>query len=352
MKVIDLRSDTVTEPTAAMRRAMADAVVGDDVYGEDPTVNRLERDAAELFGREAGLLVTSGTQGNLIALMVQAPRGSEVILGDRSHIVLYEQGGMAALGGVMPRTVPVQPDGTLLLDQLAAAIRGSDDHFPRTRLMALENTQGTVGGVPLGPGYTRRVADLAHAHQLGLHIDGARIFNAAICFGVSAAEIVADADSVTFCLSKGLGAPAGSLLVGSRDFIREARRMRKVLGGGMRQAGVLAAAGLIALHEMPPRLEQDHDNAVRLGQLLEPVAELEVLHQHSNFVFFDLAENATISPEGLTRALAERGIMLRPYPGFRYRFRAVLHHWIGPKQVDRVVEVLKEVLSGRTAITA
>ena len=348
MKLIDLRSDTVTEPTPAMRRAMAEAEVGDDVYREDPTVNRLERDAAELFGREAGLLVTSGTQGNLIALMAQAPRGSEVILGDRSHIVLYEQGGMAALGGIMPRTVPVQADGTLLLDQLAAAIRGADVHFPRTRLIALENTQGTVGGVALSPDYTRRVADLAHARQLRLHIDGARIFNAATCFGVSPAEIVADADSVTFCLSKGLGAPAGSLLLGAREFIDEARRLRKVLGGGMRQAGVLAAAGLLALHEMRHRLQEDHDNAALLARLLEPVAELEVLHQHSNFVFFELADDAGIAPEGLTAALAERGIMLRPYPGFRYRFRAVLHHWIGPAQVERVVATLKEALSGST----
>ncbi|MCK5912489.1 MAG: aminotransferase class I/II-fold pyridoxal phosphate-dependent enzyme, partial [Desulfuromusa sp.] len=250
MDVIDLRSDTVTQPTPEMREAMANAVVGDDVYGEDPTVNQLEADAAKMFGMEAGLLVTSGTQGNLIALLTHAPRGSEVIVGDKAHIVLYEQAGMSALGGIMPHTLPVQEDGTLLLNDIEQAIRGDDDHFPRTKLITIENTQGTVGSIPLSPEYMRQVTDLAHKHDLKLHIDGARIFNAATAYNVSPTEIIADADSMTFCLSKGLGAPAGSILVGTKEFIKEARRVRKVLGGGMRQAGILASAGLIALHKM------------------------------------------------------------------------------------------------------
>ena len=288
MDVIDLRSDTVTHPTREMRQAMADAVVGDDVYGEDPTVNRLEAEAAELFGMEAGLFVTSGTQGNLVALLTHVPRGGEVILGDKAHIFLYEQGGLSALGGIVPHTVPVQDDGTLLLSDLKRAIRAENDHFPRTRLIALENTQGTVGGVPLSPEYTLQVAQFAQAQGVKLHIDGARIFNAATAFGVAPADIVAGADSLTFCLSKGLGAPAGSLLVGPRDFIREARRHRKLLGGGMRQAGILAAAGLLAMHKMSRRLQEDHDNAAYLAAGLEAVPHLRLVSQHTNFVFFQL----------------------------------------------------------------
>jgi len=234
MEVIDLRSDTVTQPTPEMRDAMANAVVGDDVYGEDPTVNRLEAEAAEMFGMEAGLFVTSGTQGNLIALLTHAPRGSEVIVGDKAHIVLYEQAGMSALGGIMPRTLAVQEDGTLLLDDIEQAIRGDNEHFPRTRLVTIENTQGTVGAVPLSPEYTRQVAELAHHHKLKFHIDGARIFNAATAYNVTPAEIIAGADSMTFCLSKGLGAPVGSILLGNKEFIKEAHRVRKVLGGGHR----------------------------------------------------------------------------------------------------------------------
>ncbi|MBN1956797.1 MAG: low-specificity L-threonine aldolase [Desulfuromonadales bacterium] len=344
MEIIDLRSDTVTQPTAAMRRAMAEAVVGDDVYGEDPTVNQLERDAAEMFGKEAGLFVSSGTQGNLIALLTHAPRGSEVILGDKAHIFLYEQGGLAALGGIMPHTLPVQEDGTLELGSIAGAIRGDDCHFPRTRVIALENTQGTVGGVPLSPEYTRMVADLAHQHQLKLHIDGARIFNAATFFGVSAQDIIAGADSMTFCLSKGLGAPAGSMLVGDREFIAEARRNRKLLGGGMRQAGVLAAPGLIALHSMSHRLQEDHDNAAYLAARLKEVAGLQVVCQHTSFVFFTLDASAVLGPEDLSAELKKQGILLRPYPGFQRKFRIVIHHWITAEKIDAVMTALKNLL--------
>lgn len=344
MKIIDLRSDTVTEPTAEMRQAMADAVVGDDVYGEDPTVNRLENEAAEMFGMEAGLFVTSGSQGNLIALLTHTPRGNEVIIGDKSHIFLYEQGGLASVGGIMPHALPVQTDGTLELNAIEHAIREEDDHFPRTRLIALENTQGTVGGVPLPADYTCKVADLAHRNGLILHIDGARIFNAATSVGMSPQKTIEGADSMTFCLSKGLGAPAGSVLIGSRDFIKEARRNRKLLGGGMRQSGVLAAPGLIALHKMSQRLQEDHDNAAYLADCLSQLGEIEVLSQYTNFVFFELSENAGIGGVELIERLKEQGILISSYHGSDTTFRLVLHHWITRERVDIFIGELKGLL--------
>jgi len=345
MDVIDLRSDTVTHPTPAMRTAMTNAIVGDDVYGEDPTVNQLERDAAEMFGMEAGLFVTSGTQGNLIALMTHCPRGSEVILGDKAHPFMYEQGGMAQLGGIMPHTVPVQPDGTLRLEDVRAAVRGDNYHFPRTRVIALENTQGTIGGVPVSPEYTHTLADFARERGLIFHIDGARIFNAATHYNVPVSEIARGADSITFCLSKGLCAPVGSILVGSESFIREARRVRKVLGGGMRQAGVVAAAGLIALHEMSQRLHIDHENAVYLAEALHEVPGVRVMSQATNFVFFWLEETARLTPSEFIAALRERDIMLSPYPGFERKFRCVMHYWIDRERIDCVTQTMKELLS-------
>lgn len=344
MDKIDLRSDTVTWPTQAMRDAMANAVVGDDVYGEDPTVNQLERDAAAMFGMEAGLFVSSGTQGNLIALLTHCERGAEVIIGDKAHTFVYEQGGMAALGGIMPHTVPVHEDGTLALEDIEHAIRGNNYHFPRTRLVSIENTQGTVGGQPLSPDYVQSVADLAHRHNLTFHIDGARIFNAATAYGVPVSEVVQGADSATFCLSKGLCAPVGSILVGSKDFIQEARRTRKVLGGGMRQAGIVAAAGLIALHEMSQRLQDDHDNAVYLAEALSVVPGVRVMSQATNFVFFWLEETAKLSPTEFAAALREHDILLSPYPGYERKFRCVMHYWISRERVDQVVEAMKTVL--------
>lgn len=344
MNFIDLRSDTVTHPTPEMRSAMANAAVGDDVYGEDPTVNQLETEAAEMFGMEAGLFVTSGTQGNLIALLTHAPRGSEIIAGDKAHIVLYEQAGMAALGGIMPRTLQVQDDGTLQLDEIETAIRADNEHFPRTKLISIENTQGTVGSVPLSPEYTQQVADLAHRHDLKLHIDGARIFNAAAAFNVSPAEMIAGADSLTFCLSKGLGAPVGSILLGSKEFIKEAHRHRKILGGGMRQVGVLAAAGLIAIQKMSRRLHEDHANAANLAEKLKAVPGVKVLSQHTSFVFFWLDESAKLTPTEFSAAMRSHNILLSPYPGYERKFRAVLHYWITPERVDTVVATMKKVL--------
>ena len=345
MDSIDLRSDTVTQPTPEMREAMANAVVGDDVYGEDPTVNRLEAEAAEMFGMEAGLFVTSGTQGNLIALLTHAPRGSEVIVGDKAHIVLYEQAGMSSLGGIMPHTLPVQEDGTLLLNDIEQAIRGDNEHFPRTKLITIENTQGTVGAVPLSPEYTKQVAELAHKHNLKLHIDGARIFNAATAYNVSPTEIIAGADSMTFCLSKGLGAPVGSILLGDKEFIKEAHRARKVLGGGMRQAGILASAGLIAIHKMSQRLHEDHANAVYLAERLREVAGVKVMSQNTNFVFFWLEETAKLNPAEFCTRMKEYNILLSPYPGYERKFRAVLHYWITRERVDEVIAAMNKVLS-------
>ncbi|MEM9955687.1 MAG: low-specificity L-threonine aldolase [Chloroflexota bacterium] len=345
MDVIDLRSDTVTHPTPAMREAMANAIVGDDVYGDDPTVNQLEHDAAKMFGQEAGLFVTSGTQGNLIALLTHCQRGDEAIVGDKAHTFVYEQGGMSALGGIMPHTVPVQADGTLSIENIEQAIRGDNYHFPRTRLISIENTQGTVGGVPVTAEYTQQVAELAHQHGLKMHIDGARIFNAATALNVSPQEIMGDADSMYFCLSKGLCAPVGSVLVGSEDFIKEARRVRKVLGGGMRQAGILAAAGLISLHEMSKRLHEDHENAAYLAEAVSDIDGIRVVSQHTNFVMLWLEETTKITPDELKNHLRDHNILANPYPGFERKFRFVMHYWITRERVNHIVEALKTILS-------
>ena len=258
MKVIDLRSDTVTHPTPEMRRAMFEAEVGDDVYGEDPTVNRLEAMAADKLGKEAALFVTSGTQSNLTAVLTHTRHGNEIILGSESHIFWYEVGGAAALGGVVMRTVPNDTEGRLNLSDVEQAIRGKNIHYPETALLCLENTQNRCGGAVLTPDYTQEASDLAHRYGLKVHLDGARIFNAAVALGLPASELTRGVDSVGFCISKGLSAPVGSLLCGTKDFVERARKFRKMLGGGMRQAGILAAAGIVALETMIDRLAEDH----------------------------------------------------------------------------------------------
>lgn len=346
MDKIDLRSDTVTWPTDEMREAMATAVVGDDVYGEDPTVIQLEADAAAMFGKEAGLFVTSGSQGNLAALLAHCERGSEVILGDKAHSVAFEAGGMAALGGIMPRPIPVQSDGTLKLDDIRNGIRTDNEHFPRTRLVSIENTQNMAGGQALSAEYTNAVAEIAQENGLKFHIDGARIFNAAAACGTDVKTLSEKADSLTFCLSKGLCAPAGSVLVGSREFIHEARRARKMLGGGLRQVGVLAAAGLIALHKMSKRLHEDHENAQRLADGLRQIPAVNVLGNATNFVFMELNPNAPLPAETLIQKLEnDYNIIIRGYPGMKNRFRLVTHYWITPERVDTVIDAMKTLLS-------
>lgn len=347
MDTIDLRSDTVSWPTPAMREAMANAIVGDDVYGEDPTVNQLEEEAAALLGKEAGLFVTSGTQGNLISIMTHCDvRGAEIIVGDRAHTFVYEAGGVSVLGGIHPHTVPVQPDGTMDLNRIRKAIRGSNYHFPTTRLIALENTQGTLGGIPISKEYSDQVAEIAHENGLVLHIDGARFFNAATALGITAKELAETADSITFCLSKGLCAPVGSMIVGSREFIDKARRTRKILGGGMRQAGILAAAGLIAIREMTTRLEEDHANACLLGEKLQDINHVKVKSVHTNFVFFELSEDAPITPqEFMARMKEDYNVVLSPYPGYTHTFRAVMHYWITAERIQLVSRAMKEILN-------
>jgi threonine aldolase len=327
-----------------MRDAMAHAVVGDDVYGEDPLTNQLEAEAAAMLGFEAGLFVVTGTQGNLVSILTHCDRGAEAIIGDSSHIFRYEAGGIASLGGIMPHTVKVQADGRLDLDDIRHAIRGDNYHFPRTRMIAVENTQNSAGGVALSPSYMHSVAVLAKEHGLKFHVDGARIFNAAAAYNVPVSELVRGADSVTFCLSKGLCAPVGSVVVGSKAFIAEARRKRKVLGGGMRQTGIVAAAGLLAIHEMSKRLHEDHANAAYLAESLSSVPHVRVLSQNTNFVFFYLNEDAPLQPSEFEAQLKAHGIYISGYPGDVRRYRLVTHYWIQRETVNTVTQVIHELL--------
>jgi threonine aldolase len=344
MEVVELRSDTMTRPTPAMRRAMAEAEVGDDVFGEDPTVNRLEELAAERLGKEAALFVASGTMGNLVSIMAHCGRGDEMILGHLAHTFFYEQGGAAAVAAVHPRTVPNRPDGTIAPEEIEAAVRGDNIHFPRTRLIALENTHNLCGGAPLDPAYLKRVAAVARRHGVAVHVDGARIFNAAAALNRTAAELAADADSVCFCLSKGLAAPAGSLVCGPRAFVAAARRARKVLGGGMRQAGVLAAAGIVALTEMTGRLAQDHENAQRLaaGLAALPGIALDPQAVRTNIVYFDIARPGLGAAE-FTCRLAQAGV--RMLPTGAQRVRAVTHYEVDAAGIDRALAAAARALA-------
>lgn len=342
--VIDLRSDTVTKPTPAMREAMMNAEVGDDVYGEDPTVNRLEAMVAEMLGMEAAVLVSSGTMGNLISVLTHCGRGEEMVLGDNAHIFMYEQGGSAALGGVHPRTVPTQRDGTLGLDDIEEAIRTENDHFPVTRLVCLENTHNRAGGRVLSADYMDSVGKLAHAHGLQFHVDGARLWNAAVALNVSPARLLQEADSVSVCLSKGLGGPVGSVVAGSQDFIKRARRNRKILGGSMRQAGVIAAAGIVAVSEMVERLADDHANAQMLAKGLAAMDGIEIdpTTVDTNLVFFELEERDDITPAQLSNALKARGVLLNPVGG--RRLRAVLNYHVTQEDVTRTLQAVQSIL--------
>jgi threonine aldolase len=342
--MIDLRSDTVTRPTPAMREAIYRAEVGDDVMGEDPTVNRLEQLAAERMGKAAALFVASGTMGNLAALLAHCQRGDEVILGDLAHTFLYEAGGISALGGIHPRTLPNQPDGTLRLDQIEAAVRPDDPHFPRSRLVALENTHNRCGGVALPPDYFDAVRHVADRHALLVHLDGARIFNAAVALGVDPREITQHVDSVTFCLSKGLSAPVGSLLCGDVDLIYRAHRVRKMLGGGMRQAGVLAAAGIVALEQMVDRLAEDHACARRLAEGIAaiPGFSIDLERVQTNLVYFDLAPGVELTGPQVAERLRERDVLIG-YASSR-GFRAVTHCWVNNDDIDAALVALRDVM--------
>ena len=331
-KLIDLRSDTVTRPSAAMRAAMAAAEVGDDVYGDDPTVNRLQERAAELFGHEAALFAPSGTQSNLIALLTHCQRGDEYIVGMGAHTYKYEAGGGAVLGSIQPQPIAHQPDGSLTLADIERAIKPDDFHFARSRLLALENT---FGGRVLQPGYMEAATGLAHRRGLATHLDGARICNAAVKLGISPRAAVTGFDSVSVCLSKGLGAPVGSVLCGNRAFIRQALRWRKMLGGGMRQAGILAAAGLYALEHNIARLAEDHENAARLARGLSDIAQIKVTTPETNMVFADMEAKKCPS---LQDALGRRGILAQVDP----HMRIVLHLDVSQADVDRIIAAFKE----------
>jgi threonine aldolase len=345
MDFVDLRSDTVTVPTPAMREAMAKAEVGDDVMHEDPTINRLQEMAAERMGKEAGLFVPSGTMGNLAAVLAHCGRGDEVILGNQGHTFLFEAGGTAALGGVHSYPLLNQPDGTLKLEEIRGAIRANDPHCPVSRLIVLENTQNRCGGVILSLEYMQKVFALKNETGLLLHIDGARIFNAAVGAGVPASELVKGADSVTFCLSKGLCAPVGSVLCGSKAFIEKARRIRKQLGGGMRQAGVLAAAGIVALECMVERLAEDHARARKLAKGLDnlPGLVLENPIPASNMVFASLPPETSINAAGLASRIAQHNVKVG-VAGSR-RLRMVTHYWIDDAAIERTIAAFQTVLA-------
>lgn len=340
---VDLRSDTVTKPTPEMREAMAEAEVGDDVYGDDPTVNQLQVKAAEMLGKGAALFVPSGTMGNLLALLVHCSRGEEVICGDKSHIYVNEAGGMAALGGIYPHPVPNQRDGTLRLEDIRASIQPDDSHRTITRLVCIENTQNMCGGVVLSEDYTKQVGQLAKEHGLKFHIDGARIFNAAAALDVDIKELVAPADSVMFCLSKGLVAPIGSMLVGSKEFIAKAHRLRKMVGGGMRQVGVMAAAGLVSLEKMTGRLKQDHARAKSLFEGLKQVQGLRLeAEPASNMVYFTLADHIKLTENQIIAEMKKHGVMV-DWSAPR-QFRLVTHYWVDDTGVEKTVKAFAEVL--------
>lgn len=348
--IVDLRSDTVTRPTPAMRRAMAEAEVGDDVYREDPTINRLQDRAAEIFEREAGLFVPSGTMGNQTAIKVHTRHGQEVICEERAHIYNFEMAMTAAFSGCLARTIYAE-DGMLTWDLIAPQIRGHSDHRARTGLVSLENTSNLAGGSVYPLELSNEICDRSREAGVPVHLDGARIFNAAVVTGRSVAELTRKFDSVMFCLSKGLGAPVGSMLVGGKEFIEEARLVRKMLGGGMRQAGVLAAAGRVALEETPKRLHIDHENAQFLAHGLSEIPGIKINTQKvvTNILFFDVSGTALDAAE-ISKQLRERKILANP--SSPTALRMVTHYDVDRAGCERALHAVRQVLkaSPRSAV--
>lgn len=344
---VDLRSDTVTKPTEEMRVAMASAEVDDDVLGYDPNAQRLEKEMARTMGKEAAVFVPSGTMGNLISVLVHCDtRGSEVILGDNSHIHVYENGGISTIGGVHPRTVKNNRDGTMDVDLIEAAIRDPRGalFYPTTRLICLENSHANSGGRCLSVEYTNRVGELAKKHGLKLHVDGARIFNAATALGVPVDRLVEAADSVSVCVSKGLGAPVGSVIVGSVSFITKARALRKTLGGGMRQIGILCAAALFALKHNASKLQGDHENAKRLADGLNKIKgiKVDVDSVETNIFYFEILRSANITTTKLCKKLEEHGILVMPDGSSRIRI--VIHHQISESDVQYTLCCIQQAM--------
>jgi threonine aldolase len=339
-QVFDLRSDTVTQPTAAMRRAMAEAEVGDDVYGEDPTVNRLEETAAARLGKEAGLFVVSGSMGNLVSALSWCNRGDEAMMGADAHLLVNEMGAIATFGGVQMRAVPNDHRGLMDPEAIEATISPSGGLFPRTVLLCVENTHNRGNGAAFPPEQLRPVVDIARAHDMAVHMDGARIFNASVALGLPAAEVASVADSVSFCLSKGLSCPVGSVVCGDRNFIARARRVRKMLGGGMRQAGIMAAAGLVALETMVDRLADDHANARRLAAGLAglPGVVVDPSTIETNIVYAELEDGH--GPE-MAEELKARGVLANGRFGW---VRFVTRNGITAEDVDEALDVIGAVV--------
>jgi threonine aldolase len=341
--VIDLRGDWAAPPTGAMRRAMAEAEVGDDNSHEDPTVIRLEELSAEMLGKEAAIFVPSGTMGNLVSVLCLAEHGSEIIAGDRAHTVVYERGGIAAIGGHPLRTIPNDRFGMLDPELVEAAIRPENIHFPRTGLLMVENTHNLCGGTVLRPEQLDSLARVAHEHGFPIHLDGSRIFNAAAALDAPASRLAANVDTVTFCLSKGLAAPVGSIVAGTAPTIGRARQMRKLLGGAMRQAGVIAAAGIVGLEQMVERLPEDHVNARRLAEGLAslPHISIDLDTVQTNIVFFDV--EPPVSGEAVAAGLRAAGVRLTPFGPRTFRF--VTHYAISRDDVEQVLLAMKEILA-------
>jgi threonine aldolase len=347
--MIELRSDTLTTPTPAMRQAMASAEVGDDQYGEDPTVLRLEALAAKMLGKEAAVFVASGTMGNLCSVLAHCGRGDEVILGDQCHIFRFESGGAATLGGLPFHVLPNLRDGGFDLDALAAAIRPARPGVPRTGLVCIENTHNRCGGVALSPARVGEIAAVAHRYGVPIHCDGARIFNAAAALGVDVRDLARPLDSIQFCLSKGLAAPVGSMIVGSADFIREARRYRKMVGGAMRQAGVIAAAGIVALTEMVDRLPEDHANARRLAEGLAviPGIVIDLASVQSNIILLKI-DDQTMSGPAFAERLRAEGVRVSNYD--TRGMRMVTHYQVSRDDIEHVIAAAQRVM--RAAVPA
>ncbi|MFW6196504.1 MAG: GntG family PLP-dependent aldolase [Thermoplasmatota archaeon] len=337
---IDLRSDTVTKPTDKMRDAMKNAEVGDDVMKEDSTVNRLEKTAAEELGKDDALFVTSGTQGNITSLLTHTSPGEEVILGKNSHIYKYEVGGYASLAGLSAKLLD-DSQGFLDLDDIESAVRGDDVHYPETSLVCIENTHNVTGGVPIDSARTNRICELAHDHGLKVHLDGARLFNAYVALNENVKDLVGEVDSVQFCLSKGLSAPVGSIIAGSEDFIKRARKVRKKLGGGMRQAGVIAAPGIIALDKMVDRLEDDHKNADKLAEGLKEIGiDIDPDRFKTNIVLLDTSDIG-LKAERFVDILEDDGILALSMGDYVTRF--VTHRGINHEDIDRTLDIVEDI---------
>lgn len=353
-EIIDLRSDTVTLPTEEMKKAIANAKLGDDVFQEDPTVNELEKKSAEIMGKDAGLLVPSGTMGNLVSILTHCHRGTEILIGDESHTFYYEAGGISAFGGIHSRQLKNQQDGTIELNDIQSAIRADNVHFPKTSALALENTHNLCNGSPLSPEYIHEVAKITKNNDMKLHIDGARIFNAAAAEDVNVKDLVLDADSITFCLSKGLSAPVGSVICGNEKFIYHARRNRKALGGGMRQAGIIAAAGIVSLEKMMSQIQEDHENAQLLAAGIANINGLFIDKESikSNILYFDIEKDYDRS-EKLSRQTINKDqypidiilddvYFLETSPD---RFRLVTHYGITIEHVKETLNILQDMIN-------